>query len=196
MSEMALLYVMTAFVIIAAIALCVQAGMLIGMYKTAKVLQQSITPLIPKVEALIPKVEAVIPQVQAVVPKVENLIAQTTAVVEKTKTVVEQGNIQVHAIGATAEDIMASAKRQVAIVEDFVGDAAQRGKVQMERVELVLDDTLSRAHETIGVVHGGIMRPLREVNGIALGLRAALGALARGNRPTVDRATSDEEMFI
>jgi len=27
-------------------------------------------------------------------------------------------------------------------------------------------------------------------------VRAALGALARGDRPTVDRATSDEEMFI
>jgi hypothetical protein len=40
------------------------------------------------------------------------------------------------------------------------------------------------------------MRPLREVNGIAAGVRAALNALARGNRPTVDRATSDEEMFI
>jgi hypothetical protein len=46
------------------------------------------------------------------------------------------------------------------------------------------------------VLHDGIMKPLREVNGIAAGVRAALGAMARGNRPTVDRATSDEEMFI
>ena len=91
---------------------------------------------------------------------------------------------------------MDSTKRQLAIVEDVVGDAAGRAKVQMERVELVLDDTLSRAHETVAVVHDGIMRPLREVNGIAVGIRAAVAAMARGNRPTVDRATSDEEMFI
>lgn len=196
MSEMALLYVMTAFVIISAIALCIQAGTLFGMYKTARLLQKSINPLIPKVEALIPKVEALIPQVQAVVPKVENLIAKTTTVVEKTTSMVEHSNVQIQAFTATANEILGSAKRQMGVVEDFVGDAAQRGKVQMERAELILDDTFSRAHETIGVVHGGIMRPLREVNGIALGLRAALGALARGGRPTVDRATSDEEMFI
>ena len=36
MSETALLYVMAAFVIISAIALCVQAGMLAGIYKTTK----------------------------------------------------------------------------------------------------------------------------------------------------------------
>jgi len=101
-----------------------------------------------------------------------------------------------NAILESSKDIVDSTKRQLAIVEEVVGDAAVRAKVQMERVELVLDDTLSRAHETIAVVHDGIMRPLREVNGIAVGVRAALGALARGNRPTVDRVTSDEEMFI
>jgi hypothetical protein len=40
------------------------------------------------------------------------------------------------------------------------------------------------------------MRPLRELTGIAAGIRTALAYLTRGNRPSVDRATSDEEMFI
>jgi ABC-type transporter Mla subunit MlaD len=168
MNEMALLYVMTAFVIISAIALCIQAAMLAGVYKTTKSLQETINPLVPKVESL----------------------------VAKATSTVEQSSKQITDITARANDILDSTKRQLAIVEDVVGDAASRAKVQMERVELVLDDTLSRAHETVAVVHEGIMRPLREVNGIAAGVRAALGALARGDRPTVDRATSDEEMFI
>jgi ABC-type transporter Mla subunit MlaD len=168
MNEMTLLYVMAAFVIISAIALCIQAGMLAGMYKTIKALQQSITPLLPKVESL----------------------------VEKTNTTVEQSGKQITEITTRANDILDSTKRQLAIVEEVVGDAAVRAKAQMERVELVLDDTLSRAHETVAVFHDGVMRPLREVNGLAAGIRAALGAIARGNRPTPDHATSDEEMFI
>lgn len=168
MNEMALLYVMTAFVIISAIALCIQAGMLAGIYKTTKSLQESINPLLPKVESL----------------------------VTKATSTVEQSSRQITEITTRTNDILDSTKRQLAIMEDVVGDAAARAKVQMERVELVLDDTLSRAHETVAVVHDGIMRPLREVNGIAVGVRAALSALTRGNRPTVDRATSDEEMFI
>jgi len=168
MNEMTLLYVMAAFVIISAIALCIQAGMLAGIYKTVKAMQESINPLVPKVESL----------------------------VDKASSTVDQSSKQITEITTRANDILDSTKRQLAIVEEVVGDAAERAKVQMERVELVLDDTLSRAHETVAVFHDGIMRPLREVNGIAAGVRAALGALARGNRPTVDQATSDEEMFI
>lgn len=168
MTETALLYVMTAFVIIAAIALCIQAGMLAGIYRTTKALQNSINPLLPKVE---------------------DLVAKATSTVE-------QSGKQITEVTVRANEILDSTKRQLAVVEEVVSDAAARAKVQMERVELVIDDTLSRAHETVAVVHDGIMRPLREVNGIAAGVRAALGALSRGTRPTVDRATSDEEMFI
>lgn len=168
MNETILLYVMTAFVIISAIALCIQAGMLAAMYKTTRALQQKIDPLVPKVETL----------------------------VERANSTVEQSGKQITEITTRANDILDSTKRQLAIVEEVVGDAAARAKVQMERVELVLDDTLSRAHETVAVVHDGIMRPLREVTGVAAGVRAALSSLARGNRPTVDQATSDEEMFI
>ena len=168
MNDTTLLYVMTAFVIISAIALCIQAGMLAAIYKTTRQLQEAINPLLPKVDSLVSMASAT----------------------------VEQSSRQITEITTRANDILDSTKRQLAIVEEVVGDAAERAKVQMERVELVLDDTLSRAHETVAVVHDGIMRPLREVNGIAAGVRAALGSLARGNRPTVDRATSDEEMFI
>ena len=127
------------------------------MYKTTKALQETIDPLVPKVESL----------------------------VEKATSTVEQSGQQITEITTRTNDILDSTKRQLAIVEEVVGDAAARAKVQMERVELVLDDTLSRAHETVAVVHDGIMRPLREVNGIAAGIRAALDSLARGNRPTV-----------
>jgi ABC-type transporter Mla subunit MlaD len=168
MDQNTLLYVMTAFVIISAIALCIQAGMLAGMYKTTKSLQAEIRPLLPKVESL----------------------------VDSTKIAVEQSRKQIVDITTSANQILESTKSQLAMVEEVVSDASARAKVQLERVELVLDDTLSRAHETVATVHDGIMRPLRELNGIAAGVKSALAYLARGNRPSVDQATSDEEMFI
>jgi ElaB/YqjD/DUF883 family membrane-anchored ribosome-binding protein len=168
MDQMMLLYVMTAFVIIAAIALCIQTGMIFGMYKTTKSLQADIKPLLPKVESL----------------------------VDTTKTTVEQSRKQILDITTRANEILTSTKEQLGMVQEVVTDATARAKVQLERVELVLDDTLSRAHETVATVHDGIMRPLREVNGIAVGIKTALAYLARGNRPSPDQATSDEEMFI
>jgi ElaB/YqjD/DUF883 family membrane-anchored ribosome-binding protein len=168
MDQTALLYVMTAFVIISAVALSIQAGMLVAVNKKTKELHDKITPLVPKVESL----------------------------VETTKATVELSRKQIAEITSKANDVLDSTKNQLAMVEEVVSDATSRAKVQMDRVELVLDDTLSRAHETVALLHSGIMRPLREINGVTAGLRAALEFLSRGNRPSVAQATSDEEMFI
>jgi len=168
MDQTTLLYVMTAFVIISAVALLIQAGMLFGMYRTTRSLQQSIQPLIPKVESL----------------------------VDNATTTIQQSRQQIAEITERTNEILDSTKRQLAMVEEVVTDATSRAKVQLERVEMVLDDTVSRAHETIATLHGGVMRPLREITGIAAGLRTALNFLARGSRPSVDRVTTDEEMFI
>src|SRR5580704_12701538 len=132
MSEATLLYVMTAFVIISAIALCIQAVMLGGLYKTAKQIQETINPLVPKVQNLVEKANSTLDQNARQIAEITTKAAEITS---------------------KANDILDSTKRQVAIVEELVGDAASRAKVQMERVELVLDDTLSRAHETVAVVH-------------------------------------------
>jgi len=175
MDQTTLLYIMTAFVIIAAVALSIQAGMLVALYSKTKMLQEKINPLVDKISPLVPKVESL---------------------VESTKATVEQSKVQIMEITSKANDILASAKYQLAMVEEVVTDATARAKVQMERVELVLDDTINRAHETVATVHNGIMRPLQELNGIAAGIRAALAFLARNNRPSVAQATSDEEMFI
>ncbi len=186
MNEMTLLYVMAAFVIISAIALCIQAGMLIGMYKTTKALQQVITPLVPKVDSLVTKTSAI----------VEKSSQQITAITTKANDILDSTKRQLAIVEDVLGDASVRAKRELATVEDLVNDAAGRAKMHMDRAELVIDDTLSRAHETVAVVHSGIMRPLREVNGIAAGIKAGFSAISRGNRPTVDRATSDEEMFI
>ena len=168
MDQATLLYIMTAFVIIAAVALCIQAGMLVALNQKTKQLHDKIAPLVPKVDSL----------------------------VETTKATVEQSKLQIAEITSRANEILVSTKNQLAMVEEVVTDATARAKVQMERVELVLDDTINRAHETIATVHSGIMRPLQELNGIAAGIRAGLAFLARNNRPSVAQATSDEEMFI
>lgn len=168
MDTNALIIVMTVFVIISALALCVQAGYLFGMYRAVKTLQDRLIPLVPKVESL----------------------------VDSTKTTVDQSRQQIVDITTKANDILESTRSQLAMVEEVVADATSRAKVQMERVELVLDDTMSRAHETVAVFHTGIMRPLRELNGIAIGIKTAFAHLTRGGRPSVAQATSDEEMFI
>jgi len=122
-------------------------------------------------------------------PKAESLM-------ETVRKTTEENRGKILEITSKTSEILESARRQLVKVEEMVGDVSSRAKVQMDRVELVLDDTMTRAQETVSVVHNGVMRPVRELNGIAAGIRAAIAHLARGGRPSVDQATADEEMFI
>jgi len=162
------LWVIAAFVIIAAISICMQAAFAYGTFKVAKAMEEKVAPLVPKVESLL----------------------------ESTRTTVDQSRTQILDITTKANEILDSTKRQLAKIEEVVSDGTSRAKVQMDRVEMVLDDTMSRAHETVSVLHSGVMRPLREINGIVAGIKTAFEHLARGNRRSVAQATSDEEMFI
>jgi hypothetical protein len=182
MDNQALLYIMTAFVVIAGLSLLLQLFMLYGIFRSAKATEQKLAVLIPKVEGVIPKVEAL-------VPKVESLIGSS-------QTAVDQSRQQIRDVAAKTHEILDLTKRQLVVVEGVLNDASSRAKVQLEHAELVLDDTMSRAHETLAMVHNGINRPLREIQGITAGVRTALAYLARGSRPTPDAATHDDEMFI
>ena len=68
--------------------------------------------------------------------------------------------------------------------------------LERERFDVMVSDTVERVQETTAAVQNTILKPVREVNGLVSGVRAALTALARGNRASVDHATQDEEMFI
>jgi hypothetical protein len=77
-----------------------------------------------------------------------------------------------------------------------VTDASSRAKVQLEKMEMVVDDTVSRVHQTVTVVNSGVIRPIRELQGVAAGVRTAVQYLLQGGRPSVAQATQDDEMFI
>lgn len=163
-----LLLVLTIFVAIAAFAMFIQACMLVGLFLVARKLQQKAMPMIPQVEAILG-------------------IARRTA---------EQAEKQVEKIGATSSAILDSTKQQLTKIDELLTDLSNRAKVQMDRAELVLDDTMNRVQQTVSVVQSGVIRPVREVYGVIAGFRTVIAHLGRSRRPTVDHATSDEEMFI
>jgi isoleucyl-tRNA synthetase len=184
--QTALLSIIAAFTFIAALALCLQAGFLYGTYKAAKAIEQKVVPLAPKVESLVDSTKTTLEQSRK---QIVDLSTKANDILDSSKT-------QILDITTKANDVLASTKSQLVKIDAVVTDATARAKVQMERVEMVLDDTMSRTQETVATVNNSIMRPLREIHGIAVGIKTAFAYLARGNRPSVAQATSDEEMFI
>jgi hypothetical protein len=168
MDQQTLLVIMAVFTAVAAIALAMQAALTFGIYKSSKAMSEKVAHLAPKVEAL----------------------------AETSRITLEESRVSLREITSRTTEILDSTRRQLARVEEVIEDASVRAQVQMDRAELVMDDAMTLAQETIAVVHSGIMKPIREINGVAMGLRAALNYFMRGGRPHPDEATADEEMFI
>ena len=163
-----LLILLIIFVALSAIAMLIQAGTLLGLFLVARKLQQVIMPIVPQVESII----------------------------GTTKRTVENVEGQIQKIGQTSSAILDTTKQQVTKIDGLLDDAARRARVQMDRAEMVLDDSMTRVQDTVTTVQSGVLRPIREVQGVLSGFRTALAYLGRGGRPTVDHATADEEMFI
>jgi hypothetical protein len=163
-----LLILLIIFVAVSAIALLIQAVMLAGMFLLVRELRKRTLPILPEVEKIIASVHNIV------------------ILLEK----------RIETISASTVEIVNLSKQQVAKLDELLNDATTRAKVQMERAEMVLDDTMGRVTDTVSLVQRGVIRPIREVQGLVSGLKTAIQYLGRGSRSTVDHATSDEEMFI
>jgi hypothetical protein len=175
MDQQTLLIILTVFVGLAALAMLIQMGTLIGLFLAVKKLQEQLTALMPQVNAVIS-------------------VSKKTA--DVTLRTIEKAEKNIDKIGATSVAIMDVTRQQVTKIDELLADATTRAKVQLERAEMVLDDSMGRAQETVSIVQRTILRPVREINGLVTGIRTSLAYLSRGSRPTVDHATADEEMFI
>ncbi len=168
MDQNTLLIVLTVFVAVAAIALLLQLATLLGLFLVARKLQAQVLHVWPQIEAII----------------------------GTTRRTAEGAEKHIHKIGETSTQILDVTKQQVTRIDELLNDATTRAKVQLERAEMVLDDTMGRAQETVSIVQRSVLRPVREIHGVISGIRTTITHLGRGGRPTVDHATSDEEMFI
>lgn len=168
MASEPVIYWIAGAVVISAISLLTNALASFGIYRSVRKLQQDVTPLIPQVKETLVKAQMTLTTSLARIDEIGLKAGQTLDAVK----------LQIDELGAARADM------------------TDRVKVQAERLELVLDDTLSRFQDVVGTVHRGVIRPVKEVSGVVAGVRAALQTLAAGRRPSVDRVTHDEEMFI
>ena len=114
----------------------------------------------------------------------------------KVDALVDDTRVRIGEIATRTNQILDIAKEQMETVEELLEDASLRTRRQLQNAEVVVEDALARAQETVALVHKGVLAPIRGLNGVAAGVRAAMQFLMRGTRPSPDQVNVDEEMFI
>lgn len=182
MTDQMLIQVLVVLVALIAVSMVGQAVAMIGMSIGVKRLIRQLQPTIGKLESLAETSLAVVADNRANMAQVAAQAAQVSR--------------QASEIALRTTELLDLSKTQMQRFDTVWTKAADRASAQIEKAELIVDDTLGRFHETVSTVHGGIMRPILSVNGLANGVRAALHAFVKGPRQSPQRVAQDEEIAI
>jgi ABC-type transporter Mla subunit MlaD len=169
------------------------------------------TPVIERFGPILEQASQTIERLGPVIDKTVEVIGRVGSVVEQAGPVVENAR----QVLATTNQVAADLRPRIAEVSDEAAAIARTSRQQVERIGALLNDATGRAHarldqidqsvestvEQVGQVGDAmkraVMRPVREANGLAAGISAAVSTLVKGPRKSsVDSATQDEEMFI
>jgi methyl-accepting chemotaxis protein len=211
MSEDAFRIVITAAVILACVAFIVQSFVVMALFGVMRKMQRKIAPLIEKGEAVatsaVPVIEKVKPlaeqaaaTLQKAGPTLEKAgpaMEKVTAILTSTHQILEENRPRIAEITADGAAMVKSGREQAQNLGELLQDAGARARARIEQIDRSVDNTVEQMEQIGENVKRAAMRPVREVNGIAAAISAAVSTLVRGSRrPSVDHATQDEEMFI
>ena len=219
-----LLIASLAFVVQAGIVLALfrltrkMQGKTAGFMEHAEPVLAKVEPVLDKVGPVIEKIGPALDAINATAAKLGPAIERFLPVADKAIVVVERAGVliqSVNQVAATANQIMQDARpriadisdetvaivrsgrEQVERVGDLLHDAGDRARVRLEQIDHAVDATVNQIENASSAVKSAVLRPVREVNGIAAGISAAVSTMVRGQRKSsVDSATQDEEMFI
>jgi hypothetical protein len=162
-------WVIAGAVILASLAFVVQAIVVVLLYRVARNTQTKVMPLVARAEPIL----------------------------ATTRQILEENKPRISEVSVEAVEIVKTARLQVDRIGELLSDSAERAKARLAQIDRTVDETVEQVEQVGGVVKTAVLKPVKEVNGLMAGVKAAISTLAAGNRrPSVDHVTQDEEMFI
>ena len=211
MTEDTFRMVVAAAVALACIAFVVQAVAMFALYRVAQRMQQKVGPLADQAEPVIGKLGPMIDEVGLVAQKLGPMIDKVglaagkvapvadrvESVLATANRIMEENRPRISELSGEAVEIVRSGREQVERIGELLHDAGDCARARLEQIDQAVESTVEQVGQVGDAVKRAVLRPVREVNGLAAGISAAVATLVHHSRkPSVDQATQDEEMFI
>ena len=169
MSDEVFRWVIAGAVVVACLAIVLQAFLLAAFYRVTSNTHKKIDPLMERVDPILESARRLLLENA---PRVTELTTEAAAAAKK-------------------------AREQMERLGQLLEDASERVRERLEQIDQSVDQAVQQMEQMSESVKGALLRPIREANGIVAGVKAAVSTYAQGGRrPSVDHATQDEEMFI
>ena len=195
MSEDVFRIVVTAAVSLAALAFVVQTGVVIAFYRGYK---REVQPVFTKVGPILEdKVRPAIEKIGPLAEKITLMVDKATTALATTNQIMEETRPRISEITAETAALARSGREHVDHLASILLDASERARTRLEQIDQTVESTVAQVEHVSDSMKRVVMRPVKEVNGVAAGISAAVSTLVHGSRrSSVESATQDEEMFI
>ena len=162
------------FIIVTAIAVVIQAGILIGLFVAVRKTSQRVESLATEVKTkAIPTIETAQSMMTELRPRISDIISNV-------------------------DESARMARAQMERLDVTVSDIVDRTRLQVIRADELVSRTLDRVEETSDMVHKTVISPIRQLSGLMTGLSAGLEYfLGRRRRQRGDGVgVPQDELFI
>src|ERR1035441_602956 len=156
----------------------------------------SAAPVIEQIPLMIEKAGLAMDQIGAASQKIGSAVDSARGIMDTAGQIIEDPRPRIAEVSSEVAGIARSGREQIERIGDVLHDATDRAHNRLEQIDQTVDNTVEQIGLAGGAVKRAAMRPVREVNGLAAGISAAVSSLVKGCKSSVDSATQDEEMFI
>src|SRR5437667_6758442 len=160
------------FIVVTALAVVVQAGILAGMYFAMRKTSAKVESLAEEVKTkVLPTAELAHAMMEELRPKIENVVDNVSVSTTILRTQMER-------VDATLTDIIDRTRLQVIRADEFV------------------NSTMDKLEETREAVQRTVVSPVRHISGLVHGVTTGLEALFSRRRARSSVNPAQDEMFI
>jgi methyl-accepting chemotaxis protein len=166
------------FIVVAAVAIVVQAGILIALYAAFKKTST-------RVETLATRVEAVTADVQT----------RVLPTIETAQALLETSRPKIEAIVDNLTVASATVRGQVERIDATVTEIVDRTRLHVARADELVTNTMDRVEIATEMVQNSVVSPVRVASGFLAGVKVGMSALF-GRKRQPSNGSQHEEMFI
>jgi hypothetical protein len=162
-----------AFIVIAAVAIVIQMGILLGMFISMRASIENLTRI------------------------ANDLKARVDPILTRTNHILEDSEDRIASIMGDAAEITRIARGQAQKVDRVFTDAVERLRIQVIRADHILTGTLEVVEDAGTKVRRTLWGPINQASAVLKGLKVGLDFIrGRKRRPESDPSIEDEELFI
>jgi len=162
-----------AFIVIAAVAIVIQMGILLGMFISMRASIENLTRI------------------------ANDLKARVDPILTRTNHILEDSEDRIASIMGDAAEITRIARGQAQKVDRVFTDAVERLRIQVIRADHILTGALEVVEDAGSKVRRTLWGPINQASALLKGLKVGLDFIrGQKRRPESDASIEDEELFI